>query len=113
MDIRRLSDEYSVTAQPDPDDMPGLAEKGFKSVLIARPDGEDAGQADAAAITAGAEAAGLAVRHVPVSTQGMTQQDLLAFVDAMEELDKPVIGYCRSGGRAAALYEKSASLRAG
>lgn len=113
MEIRRVSADYAVTAQPKPEDIAAIAGKGYRGIVIARPDGEDAGQPDAAAIAGEAAKHGLQVRHVPVSTAGMTQEDLVAFVDAWEELDKPVLGYCRSGGRAAALYERSAALRAG
>ena len=51
-----------------------------------------------------AEAAGIEVRYVPVKSGEITEQNLVEFGNAMEELPSPVLAYCLSGKRAAILW---------
>ena len=40
MEIKTITDELSVTAQVRPEDLEMLAEKGFRTLICNRPDGE-------------------------------------------------------------------------
>jgi len=101
--VRPLDTDFSICGQVRPDQMAELAAAGFRAIICARPDGEDPGQPAFAEVARAAEAAGLKVAHVPVS--GMVSQSaFMRFEQAMAELPRPVLGYCRSGGRAATLY---------
>ena len=44
MDIKRLTDDISVSGQIGPDEVEGLAAQGFTTLINNRPDGEMIGQ---------------------------------------------------------------------
>ena len=44
MDIKALSSKASVTPQIKVDDLPAIKEKGFRSIICNRPDGEGTDQ---------------------------------------------------------------------
>lgn len=103
VNYRNLDSSYAVTGQIMPDQIPAVAAAGFKSIVCARPDNEDFGQPSFAEVAREAEKAGLQIVHVPVSG-AITQASFMRFEDAMKQMPKPVLAYCRSGGRAASLY---------
>lgn len=103
VNYRNLDSSYAVSGQIQPDQIPALAAAGFKSIVCARPDNEDFGQPSFSDVAREAEKAGLQVVHVPVSGP-ITQASFMRFESAMQKLPKPVLAYCRSGGRAASLY---------
>ena len=105
MEYRQITDDYSVTGQISPDDLPVIKAAGFKSIICNRPDNEQPGQPSAAEISRAAEAAGLSFRHVPIiSGQPVTDDDVAAMAQALDELEGPVFAYCRSGTRSTNLF---------
>lgn len=104
MDIRKIDDRFAVAGQLRPQDVRELARAGFRSIVCARPDDEDAGQPAFAEIARAAEAAGLQAVHIPVAGP-LTEGQLVHFEQAMADLGGPVLAYCRSGGRAGSLYQ--------
>ncbi|MEO4042563.1 TIGR01244 family sulfur transferase [Hoeflea sp. CAU 1731] len=111
MDIRQINEEYSVAGQISVDDLEAIKAAGFKSIVCHRPDGETAGQPDFAEIEKAAKALGLEMRHVPVGSTGVGFEQVQAFVDALDELDRPMLGYCRSGARSTAIYQQTLHIR--
>lgn len=100
MNVTKVADDYSVTPQIRVEDLQKFKERGFRSIMCNRPDGEDAGQPDFAVIAAAAQELGLATAHVPlVSGVVPSADDISAFTAAMADLPGPVIAYCRSGTR--------------
>jgi uncharacterized protein (TIGR01244 family) len=110
MNIRPINEEYSVTAQIAVDDLDDIKDLGFKSLVCHRPDEEDPGQPAFSEIATRAEALGLEIRHIPVSGQP-TADAVRAMVDALDELPKPMLGYCRSGNRSTIIYQQTQHLR--
>ncbi|WP_291391659.1 TIGR01244 family sulfur transferase [Devosia sp.] len=103
VNFKNLDKDYAVSGQILPAQIPAIAAAGFKSIVCARPDNEDHGQPSFDEVAREAEKAGLQIVHVPVS--GMVGQGaFMKFEQAMEQMPKPVLAYCRSGGRAASLY---------
>ncbi len=103
MNIKTIDDTFAVAGQIQPDEVAQVAESGFTALICTRPDNEEPGQPLFAEIAAEAEKHGLKAFHVPVS--GMpTIAQVDAFREAMSQCEGPVLGYCRSGGRAATLY---------
>lgn len=100
---RAIDAQFSITGQIEVADLPAISEAGFKAIVCARPDGESMDQPSFDTIARAAEAQGLLIVHVPVSGP-LTQSAFLRFADAMEQLPRPILGYCRSGARAASLY---------
>ncbi|MEH6666416.1 MAG: sulfur transferase domain-containing protein, partial [Psychrobacter sp.] len=57
-----MSHEVSFTGQITPDQVPMIAENGFKTIINNRPDGEEPNQPTSAEIEAAAKEAGLAYK---------------------------------------------------
>lgn len=102
--IRSITPGFCVSAQVDPQDLRAVADAGFRSIISNRPDGEEPGQPDWAQIAAAAEAAGLQARHIPVRPGAIGDDDVAKFAAALEEMPGPVLGFCRTGTRAAGLW---------
>lgn len=111
MDIRRIDDDYSVTGQISVADLDEVKALGFKSIVCHRPDGEEDGQPLFADIAERAEQLGITIMHVPVGRYGVDADAVAGMVDALDELQRPMLGYCRSGARSTAIYEKTHHLR--
>lgn len=105
MEINHLSDDFGTYGQVWPDDLAEIKALGYRSLICARPDGEADGQPRFAEIQDSANALGLEIRYVPVQPSGATEADHAAFSSALAELPGPVLGYCRSGARAATLWQ--------
>lgn len=110
MNIRPINENYAVTAQIAVEDLSEIKDMGFKSIVCHRPDREDPGQPDYAEISARAQALGLETRHIPVSG-APTGDAVREMVDALDELPKPMLGYCRSGNRSTIIYQQTEHLR--
>lgn len=104
MDIRQITDSYSVSQQVEPDEIAAIKEAGFKTVICNRPDDEQPGQPSHDAIKAAVEAAGLTFRYIPVISGQMTMENVEDQAAALEEVEGPVLAYCRSGTRCTNLY---------
>jgi uncharacterized protein (TIGR01244 family) len=103
MSYRTIDSNFAVAGQIAPEDLPRIAEAGFKTILCARPDHEEPGQPDFAVIARAARAAGLQAVHIPVS--GMVGEgQLIRMEKVLKEMPIPIFGYCRSGARAGSLY---------
>ena len=102
--FHRLDEKVSVAGQIDADDVAAAASLGFTAIVNNRPDGEDPGQPDAAAIGAAAAAAGLAYRHIPIVQGGFGPKEVAAMVEVLEGAAGPVLAYCRSGTRSTFLW---------
>jgi sulfide:quinone oxidoreductase len=108
--ITAITPDFSVTGQLQPSDMAAVAAAGFRSVLCNRPDGEDAGQPSAAALSAAALDEGLAFAHLPVTSRDIAPADARAMRDAIGGMPGPILAYCRTGARSAALHAAAMAL---
>lgn len=103
MEIRQLTEDYAVAPQIGLEHVPLIKAAGFKSVIGNRPDSED-GAVPHDEIEAAVREAGLEFRYIPVVSGQFTEQDVDDQAAALEELPKPVLAYCRSGGRCTNLF---------
>lgn len=103
MEIRQITEDYSVAPQIGLEHLPLIKAAGFKSVIANRPDAED-GAVPHDEIEAAARAEGLEFRYIPVISGQMTPQNVDDQAAALDELPKPVLAYCRSGARCTNLY---------
>lgn len=109
MEIKRVTDSFSVSSQLSVTDLPTVASAGFRSIICNRPDGEDADQPAHAEIAETARANGIEMRYLPVVPGEITDLDVLAFRDLLRDLPGPVLAYCRSGARSSELWSRSLS----
>ena len=111
MDIRQIDDEYSVSGQISIEDLDDIKAQGFKSIVCHRPDHEVPDQPEFAFIAARARELGLEITHIPVGPMGVTADAVRGMVDALDEMPRPMLGYCRSGARSTNIYGQTQHLR--
>ncbi len=104
MDLRPITETYSVSPQMEPTDMAALAEMGVTTVICNRPDGENPGPLQAAAMQEAAEAAGLHFVFNPITGGAMTLQNVEEQAEAMAAADGAVVAYCASGNRSSIVW---------
>ncbi len=107
MEYSPLSEQLATAPQVRLEDLRGIAAAGFIGVINNRPDGEGADQPSSTELEAEAKRLGLAYWHVPVVPGAMTDADVRAFAAALREADGPVLAFCRTGNRSAALWKAS------
>ena len=112
MDIRKLDDTAAVTGQLRPKDIPEVKALGYRTVLCNRPDGEAEDQPLFEAVEAAARNSDLRAVCLPVPAQGPTETEIAALRSIWDNLPKPVLAYCRSGARSAALIQAALDLPA-
>jgi len=111
MELHPITDTYSVTGQIFAEDLPALKAQGFKSIVCHRPDQESADQPSFTSIKVVATGLGIEMRHIPIGPMGVTGDAVRAMVDALDEMEKPMLGYCRSGARSTAVFQQAGHLR--
>ena len=103
-EFKKLTDELSVSAQLQPEDMEAVAKAGFRMVLNNRPDGESADQPSSEEMAIAAEAVGLAYAHQPVVGNNISDIDIDGFDAIVSLADTPVLAFCRTGTRCTTLW---------
>jgi sulfide:quinone oxidoreductase len=112
MDARRVNDHISVSPQISVTDVAEIAAAGYRSIICNRPDDEEGGQTDFAAIEAEARRLGLEICWQPVVSGHVSDEDGQEFGRIVAGLPGPVFAYCRSGTRCIVLWSLSqAGLR--
>jgi len=104
MEPRQITADFSVSPQITPEDIPAIAAAGFRTIMCNRPDDEEPGQPDEAAVAEAARAAGLEMCAVPFSSASMTEADVAAFRAALDEMPMPMLAYCRTGTRCTMMW---------
>lgn len=111
MDIRRVTEDFSVTGQISPGDVEKIAAAGFRSIICNRPDGEALDQPDFGQIAKIAAEHGIATCYLPVISGQVTDGDAVEFGNAMEKVAGPVLAYCRTGTRCTVLWSLDQGAR--
>jgi len=105
-----LDQHFAVAPQITPGDVIEIARAGYRAIINNRPEGEEPGQPEGAAIRHAAEALGIAYSEIPVTHAGFAHPQLDATTAAMA--NGPVLAFCRSGTRSCMLWAL-ASAKAG
>jgi len=105
MELNHLSPTFAVSPQIQPAEIGRLAAAGFRCIINNRPDGEGPDQPRSSEIEAEARRHGLLYRHIPVIPGQATAADGRAFAAALNEAEGPVLAFCRTGNRSAALWK--------
>ena len=113
MHIATLSPFVSVAGQIRTDDISGIAGRGFRTIINNRPDREAVDQPPSEELRAAAEKLGLEWRHIPVVSGNILDADVDALAAAMDDVPGPVLMFCRSGTRSAALWALYAATHLG
>lgn len=100
---KHLTTQFAATSQVRPEDLPEVAQH-FGLLINNRPDAEEAGQPSSAELRAEAERLGIRYRHVPVTMNGIDDASIEAFLHELEAEQRPILAFCRTGTRSAALW---------
>ncbi|WP_100259813.1 TIGR01244 family sulfur transferase [Qipengyuania seohaensis] len=103
MEIFEVTPDFAVAAQIRPEDVAALHERGVVALICNRPDGEEEGQPEVAAIRRAAEQQGMAFHHIPVSGGNFPDGAVAAFRAVRRGTDGPILAYCRTGTRSITL----------
>lgn len=104
MEIRRLSDDFAVSPQITVEDLPAIWAAGYRTIICNRPDGEEAGQTDAADIEAAARRIGFEFIFIPAISGRVAMPHAIQTRKALEDAPKPVFAYCRTGTRCTVIW---------
>ena len=107
MKLANLEKGVLVADQILPEDLKDLAEQGIKTIFCHRPDGEGPDQPNFAEIAQAAKKLKIKTHYLPVVSGKISEADVTAFAQLFKESKKSVLGYCRSGMRAASLWALS------
>lgn len=109
MDIRKIDDTISVAPQITYGDVAEAARLGFKTLVANRPDQEEFGQPAMADLEAAALENGMTWVYMPVASGNITDADVDRFGAMIQNSDKPVLAFCRSGTRCTVLWALNAA----
>ncbi|MFC6213502.1 TIGR01244 family sulfur transferase [Fodinicurvata halophila] len=102
-----LENGIYTAGQISQEDIPDLAEAGFRTIINNRPDGEEAGQPPYSDTEHAAQAKGINYYYIPLTQETLTPEKVARFREAMEEAPRPVLVHCRSGARSTLLWALS------
>ena len=115
MKLAVLTPNLSALPQPLPADIGELANRGYRSIIGNRPEGEAPDQPTWNEVKAAALARGMEAVHIPVVASQIDEADIRTFREALENLPKPIAAFCRTGTRSTLLWAlaNQASLTVG
>lgn len=99
-----LDDKLFVGPSLTAEDVATLAAQGFKSIICNRPDGEAGVVATSEQIGTLAAAENIEFAYVPLADLNPQESHVRATSKFLESLPGPIYAYCKTGGRAAALW---------
>lgn len=106
-----LAPQVYVCGQLFETDLQLIAEQGVRSIMNNRPDNETLGQPLSADLAGAAEELGMTFVHFPVNSASITVHDVEAFAKACDELERPLLIFCRSGARSTKIWELAESMQ--
>jgi len=104
MDIRYLSDDFSVSPQIAVSDLQEIWKAGFRTIICNRPDNEDPGQPSVDEIETAARKIGFAFAHISADSGRAGMNHAVETRRILADLPKPVFAYCRSGTRCTVIW---------
>lgn len=104
MSFRALDPAFSASAQLTAADIAQAAREGFETIVCFRRANEEAGQPSNEEMAKLAAAHGMAFIHIPVTPGDVRDADVDAFVHAVGGRETRVLGYCKTGNRAASVW---------
>ena len=109
MEIKALTSRLSVAPQISAADLTTIAQRGFKTVINNRPDGEANDQPLSAELSAAASRLGIEFIEMPVSSSNISEQNVADFGAQLASATVPVLAFCRTGTRCTNLWALNAA----
>lgn len=106
MKISKITHEYAVAPQVLPEEIAEIAAAGYVAIICNRPDNEEQGQPSVEEIASACQSAGIGFHHIPVTMMPIPAADVVEHRRIIDESEGPVLAYCRSGQRSAAIWHQ-------
>ncbi len=110
MRVLELAPQVFVTGQLYEHDVRLAAKQGVRTIMNNRPDGEAPGQPLSADLAKVAEELGITYVDHPFVMPSVTREDVEEFGRVCEQLDRPLLIFCRSGARSTRMWEMAEDL---
>ena len=110
MRVLELAPQVYASGQLFEQDLRLAAKQGVRSIVNNRPDAESVGQPSSADLAEVANELGITFVDFPVNSSSMTRKDVEAFARIRDDLERPLILFCRSGARSMRLWELAESM---
>lgn len=107
MIIKKLSRVFSVSAQISVEEVQDLAARGFTTIVCNRPDSEVSAGETSQDIQQAAVAAGLSFHHLPLVPGEVNSEHVEVLRNILNDDRCRILGYCRTGARAASLWDNA------
>ena len=104
MQISNIYELYYVSPQITLMDMELLLGKGFKKIICNRPDFEVPPSIQSKVIEKSALEIGISFEYHPLTFENMYAENIEKQMAFIEESESPVLAYCTSGTRSAAIW---------
>ena len=104
MQISNIYELYYVSPQITLMDMEFLLKKGFKKIICNRPDFEVPPNIQSNVIAKSALEIGISFEYHPLTFENMYAENIEKQMAFIEESESPVLAYCTSGTRSAAIW---------
>ena len=105
--FNEIDNTLSVSGQITEEDISDAANRGFKTIINLRPDGEQADAIPASKAKAIANSFGLDYQYLPVKPAMITDDIVNDFAILLSRVKGPVLAHCGSGMRATVLWALS------
>lgn len=109
MRVLELAPQVYVSGQLFESDLRLAAKQGVRSIMNNRPDGESLGQPLSADLAKAAKKLGMTFVQLPIDPRAITEHDVEAFAKTCDELDRPLLIFCRAGARSTKVWEMAES----
>lgn len=106
MKISKLTNDLSVSPQIQISDLPKIADLGFQTIIINRPDWEEPGQPSRRALEAAAQDYGLVTHYIPVAPGQLDDGKVALFGAALSASAGPTLAFCKTGMRSSGLWKR-------
>lgn len=110
--VTLLREGIYIASQLSPDQVGRLRRSGFRSLIDLRPDGEAADQPASSVIDAAARASHLDFRYIPTPHGEIPDAVVDEFEQALDEMPRNTVVYCRTGRRAVRVFALAEASRA-
>jgi uncharacterized protein (TIGR01244 family) len=103
-ELKQISDKLYLTSQLRIEDVLAVRERGIKTVVDIRPDGEAQDQTPSDRIKSASNGIGLGFYYIPVPHAGIPDGAVEALDRVLAPEAMPAVLYCRTGRRAVRLF---------
>ena len=104
MNMREITESYSVSPQIDPADMADIAAAGVTLIIDNRPDAEIPPSHHGLVMAEAAKAAGIEFVHLPITHDTMTPDVIATQQAKIAGAEGKVVAYCASGTRSTVIW---------